>query len=856
MGIGTTRRASAFSSSAPLHSHDEAANASDEALPTPAQPARLERRREIAREVDSLHIALEAPQRTVAGRPTPVERARAGDVQGAIDSLLEVYVNEGLPLLDRALAASTIADIAYEHDATNARAELFFVRARQLFPQLDVRRLHLKLLRSQGRTNEALEVVQSLLRDAPNNLDLRASEVRLLGDTADRAALLSRALALVDLARERGSALTEFQLLLANAYFENKQPEQAIAVFRTVLATSTDRSYLLSAHFGIAEILPSPAFSGGATERAANRTGPHAERINALFEAANVAFREDRFADVRLLAEQILALDPNDGLAHHMWGDATNAETYAARPLIPQLDTQEERETLITQLASRCAEATVQGRPGRVEDLFPEWGELNETQRAHVALSVLGFGALIPQVMEAGAEYHFAGVGTSGAYFDPHIAPRDTNAFSRTYYTIRGWYHGDFIVTGIERLNAGMHSGSSTVSHEFAHLIHGTFARANAVLAAERTPLQQTHAALFLRIHALYEAAQRGESRFYDAYSSNTPFEFFAQAMQALMNPNGGNARRLFSADPALFRLAAGVITDLQTYPRGLALGTHPEIGQESTPSPLNLQGLIDDPDTTPALRQLAESTLAQLEVVFAMRPLAAAAPVLSPSPTMAYARGADLVRRISAGDFDGAVTVTQDIEIALTHGYLSRDELLEATTALAYAACAAASRAHWDFWDYFWSVLSLGIAALYKYFDRAEAREIRDRATALARTPRPPRVSRLEHPDLFSADAVDVANRERQLMQTARILLAGGNDVAAGLDDASIAIMGFSELRAVVALDSHSASPEIVTLSRELATVTRRHRAREITTAEAAEALERLRGSYLALRRASPPTP
>lgn len=105
-----------------------------------------------------------------------------------------------------------------------------------------------------------------------------------------------------------------------------------------------------------------------------------------------------------------------------------------------------------------------------------------------MALSVLGFGALIPQVMRAGAVYHFAGVGTSGAYFDPTIAPQDTNAFSRTYYTIRGWYPRDFIVTGIERINGGMYSGSSTVSHEFAHLIHGTFARANAVPEGERSP--------------------------------------------------------------------------------------------------------------------------------------------------------------------------------------------------------------------------------------------------------------------------------------------------------------------------------------------------------------------------------
>ncbi len=561
MGIGSARRAST-SDQVYVHDHDHGGSVSEEASPTPMRPAGVERRREIAREVDSMHIALEAPQRAAA-RQTPAERARAGDVEGAIEALLETYVNETLPVADRARAARDIAEIAYEHDATNARAELFFVRARQLYPALDVRPLHLKLLRSQGRSQEALEVVRSLLADTPDNLELRASEVRLLGDTSDRAALLTRARALVDLARERGVALADYQLLLADAYFENKDPEHAIAVFRTVLATSTDVRQRLSAHFGIAEILPAPVFTGGKVESAAGRTGPHAARINELFEAANVAFRENRFADVRTIADQILALDPNDGLAHHMWGDATNAESNATRPLIAQLDTHEERVALIAQLASRCAQASLQGRAGRIEDLFPEWSELNEEQRAHVALSVLGFGALIPQVMRAGAVYHFAGVGTSGAYFDPTIAPQDTNAFSRTYYTIRGWYHGDFIVTGIERINGGMYSGSSTVSHEFAHLIHGTFARANAVPEGERSPTQRSHAALFSRIQALYAAAQRGESRFYDAYSSNTAFEFFAQAMQALMNPNGGNARRLFSADPELFRLAASVMADL-----------------------------------------------------------------------------------------------------------------------------------------------------------------------------------------------------------------------------------------------------------------------------------------------------
>lgn len=832
----------------------------------------LERRQSIAYEVDGIGFRADLEEHTrprglaePSSKPARKESARVallrktadgGDVPGAIDALLCVYNDPRAPLAVRADAALLISELTFKTDKDATRAELFFVRAKQLLPSIDARAMELKLLLGQGRAKEALVIVTALIAESPDDLELGAIRVRLFDQTADRPAMLSAAQELLARAKRLHAPdkkLLDYELILASACFENKQPHAAIALYRHVLASASDLAQLHSAHAGIAEILPAPEFAAQPNETALDRRGPHAAEVNHLFDQANVAYREGRYEDVRKIAEEILKLDPNDGLAHGMWATARNIETTVKKPLIPQLDSEGKRTALIGTLEERCSAARVPDgsggtRPGRIEDLFPEWAELNEIQRAHVALSVLGYGALIPQVIEGGAKYHIAGVGTPGAFFDPDRGPDTANQFSRHYYTIRGWYDGrtDFIVTGIERLDQGARTGSSTVTHEFAHLVHRVMTRAREIPEAQRTAAQKKLAGYADRITALYADAEGKKAQFIDAYSSNNEREYFAQAMQAYSSPNGGAARRMFSSQRGLWELVAEVRKTYEAYPDVARLEAQPAIGQNAVASPLNLQALIDDPKTPRELRALAEQTFAHLEAMYAMAPMAVLGAERPPPAAGRYGRAVDLVRRAKNGDFEGALVVANDLGVEIAAGKLTEAELLETTDALAYALDRAARSAEWGLWEVIFSILTLGIVALVLCAKKADDRALRDRLKVLVKTRRPPASALRDHPDLRAIDAVGVGERRRLLLTRAEQLLRirAGVTPAPAERKAIVGIMGFGELAAQIDYDvAMTKDPvriaRLCLLKRELTTALR-----DPSVVE----LERLRTAYLAI--------
>ncbi|MCC6807779.1 MAG: zinc-dependent peptidase [Deltaproteobacteria bacterium] len=838
----------------------------------------LEARQDIAAEFRAFEADLEArdsadalalPRRADRDAIAAIRAARAlassGDVPGAIDSLLALYRNERGALRVRAQAALAISEIAFENDSTRARAELFFIRARQLWPGIDARAVELKLLMAQGRSAAALEVVRSLRESTPASLELRAIEVRLLRATADRPGMLAAADALVVAARAADVPIPEqigYLLLLASAEFENRHAARAVDLYRQVLRVARDVNQLQSAHYGIAEIVSTPEFADAPRETEGDRRGPHAVDIQRLFDQANLAYAEGRFNEVRQIAERILRLDPNDGLAHNMWGIAVSAQAVARRPLVAALDTEPERLALIRALEARCAEARVDDgsgrRAGTVDDLFPEWDTLNEVQRAHVALSVLGYGAMIPRVMEAGAVYHIAGVGTSGAFFDPNSAPADTNAFGRHYYVIRGWYDGDtdFIVTGVERLDQGARNGSSTVTHEFGHLVHRVLTRAREVPESARTPDQVRDAALATQITRLYAAANAGHARFLDAYSSNNEREYFAQAMEAYMNPYGDASRRLFSAQPELWRLCHDLMERLQTFPPEARLSAHPPIGLEAVASPLNLQALIDNPATAADVRRMAVATMAHLEAALSMAPLPVTHAPEVPAPTgLRHARSANLVRLVSAGDYVNAEAVARDIQADIAAGVLTGDELTDALQAVTFSLDRAARAAEWGFWDYLACVLAyifglLYIGVIFTFMHKRDERNLRNRLQDIARVPQPPPSSRASHPDLAGLDPPAVAERRRLLLSRAGELLAYANGAREGAPAPAeqVAIMGFDELSAQIDLDVArvGATPALVALKRRITAAERAIAAGDLVGEAAVTELEAVRAAYL----------
>ncbi len=537
-------------------------------------------------------------------------------------SLLSALMGDAkVSAIDRATAALALGTLALHRDGNTLAAEAFYLKARALAPNAPGNgRLLLEILVRRGEVAPALAQVNVLLAESPHDtVLLRHKALLLLSDSRAREGL-EAATAAVREAEQSGNAalLADTRMTYAYALRRNNRAAEAVAQYRAVLVYNP-RS--VGAHRAIAEyVLP-------------NFASPQRPIVERYFHEANDAYRRGDFAAVKRLALRILKLDPNEGVAHRMFAIAADAagdarvDAAAGGPqLVPQLDTQEKRAALVRTLEQLAHDARVgtPPRPGRIQDLYPEWDQLSELQRATVALSTLPYGAVITMAIEAGARYRLAFPGTSGVALDPKMRRDTRNAFGRYFYAIGGWQRTGFVVTNIYRVDGAARGRYNSVAHELAHVVHWLLDRARTKRKqhgeAALSPRERELARADDTIDSLYQEAmhRRNGQALLDPYSGNTRFEYLAQGMMAYLNPGKSepNARQLFSRNPRLWHFVQKLSHSLRRFPPEVAPVDHPALGQEALGSPFVLDNLARGASSS-TVRAMATATLAQLQAFY-----------------------------------------------------------------------------------------------------------------------------------------------------------------------------------------------------------------------------------------------
>lgn len=646
----------------------------------------------------------------------------------AIASFLDIANDESLTPSERAQAFVAAGRLAYELDTDNTRAELFYIRALGLDADADAnvpgaRTLHLRILGFQGRTVEMSPIIEAeLAANQPVTDDNRntvmalhraqASILSSQGDfqgalrsidaaiqtlidggaTPTDAAVLRLRFTRADLLQNYGAQRREAdsndtgrddshgRRLQRESLAEQRAIYNHLSTHRGDYDADTYDSLIWSAHAAVAERL-TPRFRGDRRIPHGTISRAHIQAIERKFSEAETLFNravgrppaeraqaEAELRQVRQLAEDILAIDPDDGLAHIMWSNARNAEATLGEPLITPIDTPEERRQVLDHLRSLADRANItdpagaapQPRTGQghaaLRQLFPQWDQLSETQQAVVAYQILGYGELIPLVIEQGAQYHIVGVGTSGAAVDPGTLPTERNQQDRAYYVIRGWAYdtgnGHFIQTGVEDILTGGRGGYPTFTHEFGHLVHQVFDNAGQEVRRlqragrpippdlqrlasygqriqtefQRVRADQPRAIYYAveealhanppravtpqaqRVHDDYLAAyQRNNggasppaqpspplNRFFNSYSSRNPAEYFAEsAMNLMIGGSEDRARSLFSRNPAMWDFARELRDQYGSYPAGYdPQNNFPRAGLDAVGNPTTLHRL------------------------------------------------------------------------------------------------------------------------------------------------------------------------------------------------------------------------------------------------------------------------
>src|SRR5690606_34139794 len=173
---------------------------------------------------------------------------------------------------------------------------------------------------------------------------------------------------------------------------------QHISTHRADYGAEDYDSLIWEAHGAVAERL-APRFNGR------GRRVPHGsisradiQTIERKFSEAEVLYNravgrppaeraqaEAELQQVRALAEEILAIDGDDGLAYQMWSTARGAEASLGESLIAPIDTPAERQHVLAHLTSLADRANItdpagaapQPRPGQaaaaLRSLFPQW---------------------------------------------------------------------------------------------------------------------------------------------------------------------------------------------------------------------------------------------------------------------------------------------------------------------------------------------------------------------------------------------------------------------------------------------------------------------------------------------------
>lgn len=483
-----------------------------------------------------------------------LEQYETGRIPDALATLTALSADTSKPAADRADAAAW-AGLIIRRDRPSS-AGVWLDRATELAPASSLAAwLKTELLLDRAQVREALELTAALIEERPKDpLAFRARTSALLADAKPEEALAAAERAL-ELAPDREWA-ARHRLFLGVGYgaaFANK-PKRLVAALEESLAL-TPNDFL--AHSLLSDFVAPPSF-----------TGAHRTRIEAKFERANRRYQAGDYEAVKKIALEILDIEPKDGLAHALFGIAVKAQQKAELPLLSAIDGEAKRKTMIASFTQLTAQATVKGRPGRPSDLFPDWHALNDLQRATVAASVLPFGNMVARAIEAKAVYRLALPGTScaDASIDPGANLSESIGAGRYLYAVRGRARLDdkWVVSGVEEIDRAARGDYNTITHEFAHLVHGLMIDLNARREREE-PLSKTEQAFAfasMEIEALFRQARSGRSgeQLVDSYAGSNLYEYFAQSLMshlALSSEGMMTREKLEARNPAFSKFAA-----------------------------------------------------------------------------------------------------------------------------------------------------------------------------------------------------------------------------------------------------------------------------------------------------------
>lgn len=542
--------------------------------PTPAaSPAR-----EAAPNPDVAPGSLSPP----AGPPTPAVSAPSTqsalqaaaalakkDLGLALRQLGRLSQDQTLAPKQRAAAALTAARLT-NNPRFRPLAELFLAEAEAIDPEReDVARLRLLVLSAKSDTAGTLALAEELLAKSPHDPQLlRVKSSALISDARVPEAVEA---AVSSVESAKGKDVAERVRCLCSLGFaltKDNKPDDAVKVLKAALKLDPENE---TAHKYIAEyVLPDLL---DPVKRAP---------IEAKFAEANQAYAERDFARVKALALQILEIDPNEGLAHKMYGVALDrlSELKSGNEIRAVFEDPKKCQALVGQLEAVIGRAYLkaESRSAVAKDLFPEWDEFALWQKAVVADSVLAFGELIPPLIEKGACFRFAAPGTSLCHVDPHAQIDKRKAFGRYSYSGRGWaYHQLLlVVTGTEKLDIAARGGYNTITHEFAHLVHfhmrDVAERAKSGAPPALTELEQALAKGFAAIETGYAEAKAGQSgqRLLCSYSGTSVWEYFAQGMMAYLAPRQDqreSPNRLYARNPRLFERMRDLVERIEAHP-------------------------------------------------------------------------------------------------------------------------------------------------------------------------------------------------------------------------------------------------------------------------------------------------
>lgn len=583
--------------------------------------------------------------------------ATAGQVAAAYRTLAEVMRDEALPKADRAHAAVRAGLLAYRRNDTG-RAEYHLVKALELASESpEALKLAMYLASKRGDSKRGLELVDALKKtmDPPTVELLRFEASFLVTEARVEDALKVASQAYARAAEPAVSASDRLRATVNYGFvlYKNQKADEAVKVLRSALELDPDDR---DAHAHIAEIVI-PDF----TDEALRRT------INAKLREANQAYQAKNYPRAQELAKEILTLDPNEGLAHKLIIFAkdrlkeVDEDAKAGAPqVLPAIATTERQEKLVAKLTELTGAARVgnRARPGQCEDLFPDWQNLTLAQRATVAYSVLAYGKLIPAIVEQGVKYRFVLPGQSACDVDPHAVATRRKAFGRYPYSGRGWayFTKNFVVSGVETVDAAMRGKHNTVMHEFAHVVHFFMAAArDRVLGKKPGPVtdrDRQHAKLCDELERLYQQAKGREEgqQLFDAYSGNDVWEYFAQGMGAYLTD--ADTSKLFTRNPNLWRLMESVASDLRRFPKDVPSPAPLPISQETANAGPLLLDKLRRTAKDALVRARAELSWLQLEPLYdpvaADVARAAGAPMTPGEPTARKARLTAIDQRAS----------------------------------------------------------------------------------------------------------------------------------------------------------------------------------------------------------------